>query len=189
MKAGRVFRKFTLSDGRRVVLREADSGDLDRLLAYINGLVYEKKRDESSQLFTGFESRLTRREEAEWLDDLVRRIRKGDTVSVLAEVDGEIVGNGEITRGSYKETRHHGHLALTIRGAYRGLGIGREMVKTLLTEARRQGLRTVHVEFLSTNKAAARVYEKAGFKRVVSIPGKVYRRGRFLDSLIMARRL
>ena len=78
MKARRAFRKFTLGDGRRVVLRAADSGDLDKLLAYINGLVYEKKRDESSQLFTGFESRLTRRQEAEWLNELSRRVKEGD---------------------------------------------------------------------------------------------------------------
>ena len=189
MKTARVFRKITLDDHRKVALREAELGDLEKLLAFINGLVSEKRRDESSQLFTGFESRFRKRQEAEWLNDLVRRIRKGETVSVLAEIEGEIVGNGEISRGSYRETRHHGHLALTIRGAYRGLGIGREMVKALLTEARRRGLRTVHVEFLSTNKAAARVYEKAGFRQVGNIPGKVYRKGRFLDSLIMARRL
>jgi RimJ/RimL family protein N-acetyltransferase len=189
LKTGRAFRKFTLGDGRRVVLREADSRDLDKLLAFINRLVNEKRRDENSQLFTGFESRLTKRQEAEWLDDLVRRVRKGDTISVLAEVEDEVIGNGEIARGSYRETKHHGHLALTIRGAYRGLGIGREMVKALLTEARRRGLRTVHVEFLSTNKAAAHVYERAGFKKVGNIPGKVHRNGKFLDSLIMARRL
>ncbi len=184
-----MFKKFTLRDGRKVVLREADSRDLDKLLSFINGLVIEKRRDESSQLFTGFESQLTRRQEAGWLDDLVGRIRKGDAMSVLAEVDGEVVGNGEIERGSYAETWHHGHLGLTIRGSYRGLGIGREMVRVLLAEARRQGLRSVHVEFLSRNQAAVRVYEKAGFKRVGGIPGKVYRDGRLLDSLIMARRL
>lgn len=189
MKAGRVFQKFKLGDGRRVVLREADTRDLDKLLAFINSLAGEKRGDKSAQLFTGFESRLTRREEAAWLSNLVRSVKKGDTISVLAEVDGEVVGNGNIERGSYAETRHHGHLGLTIREAYRGLGIGREMVRVLLAEARRGGLRTVHVEFLSTNKATAHVYEKAGFKRVGRIPGKVYRNGRFVDSLIMARRL
>jgi RimJ/RimL family protein N-acetyltransferase len=189
LKARRAFRKFTLGDGRRVVLREADSGDLDKLLAYINGLVHEKKRDESSQLFTGFESRLTRRQEAEWLNELSRRVKEGDKISVLAEVDGVVAGNGDVTRGSYGETRHHGHLGLTVREAYRGLGIGREMVRVLLAEARRQGLKTVDVEFLSTNKATIHVYEKAGFKRAGTIPGKVSRNGTFVDSLIMARRL
>ena len=185
----RAFRKFALSDGRRVVLREADSKDLEKLLAYINSLVREKKRNESSQLFTGFESRLTRRQEAEWLKELSRGIKEGAKISVLAEIDGEIAGNGDITRGSYSETRHHGHLGLTVREPYRGLGIGREMVKAILAEARRHGLKIVDVEFLSTNKATIHVYEKAGFKRVGRIPGKVYRNGRFIDSLIMARSL
>jgi RimJ/RimL family protein N-acetyltransferase len=189
LKARRGFRKFRLGDDRTVVLRRADSRDLDKLLAFINGLVTEKKRDDSSQLFTGFEARLTRKQEAAWLNDLVISVKKGDTISVVAEIDGEVVGNGNITRGSYGETRHHGHLGLTIREAYRGLGIGRQMVRVLLAEARRQSLKTVDVEFLSTNKATIHVYEKAGFKRVGSIPGKVYRNGRFLDSLIMARRL
>jgi RimJ/RimL family protein N-acetyltransferase len=189
MKARRVFRRFTVGKNRNVVLREADSRDLDRLLAFINRLVSEKKRDHSTQLFSGFETRFTKRQEAAWLNDLVRSIKKGDTMSVLAEIEGEIVGNGNITRGSYRETRHHGHLGLTIREPYRGLGIGREMVKALLAEARRQGLKTVAVEFLSTNKATVHVYSKAGFKRVGSIPGKIYRNGRFLDSLIMARKL
>ena len=189
MRVRRAFRKFALSDGRKVVLREADSKDLEKLLAYINSLVSEKKRDESSQLFTGFESRLTRRQEAEWLKELSRGIKEGDKISVLAEIDGEIAGNGDIARGSYGETRHHGHLGLTVREAYRGLGIGREMVRVLLAEARKQGLRSVDVEFLSRNRATIHVYEKAGFKRVGRIPGKVYRNGRFIDSLIMARRL
>jgi len=48
-----VFRKFTLDDHRKVVLREAELRDLDKLLAFINGLVSEKRREESSKLFTG----------------------------------------------------------------------------------------------------------------------------------------
>ncbi len=189
LKTGRVFKRFALDRGRKVVLRGADARDLDKLLAFINGLANEKRRDKRSQLFTGFDSKVTRKREAEWLQGLLANIRQGETVSVLAEVEGEIVGNGEITRGPYKETKHLGHLGLTIRGAYRGLGIGREMVRTLLLQARRQGLKMVHVEFLSTNRSAVRVYKKAGFTKVGAIPGKVRRNGKFIDSIIMARAL
>lgn len=189
MSAGRVFKRFRLDDGRKVVLRAADSSDLDGLLAFVNGLANEKRRDKRTQLFTGFESKVTRRHEAEWLGELLANIRRGETVSVLAEVEGEIVGNGEITRGPYRETKHLGHLGLAIRAVYRGLGIGREMVRILLSEAGRQGLRIVYVEFLSTNRSAFRVYRTAGFKRVGMIPGKVCRNGKLIDSLIMARTL
>ncbi|OLE74462.1 hypothetical protein AUG19_08600 [archaeon 13_1_20CM_2_54_9] len=185
----RVFGRFIAHNSTRVVLREPESEDLEGLLAFVNELVTEKKEDKNSQLFTGFESRLDRRQESKWLRELLARIRDGGVLCVLAEVDGQIVGNGEIVRGEYAETRHHGRLALTIDETHRGLGIGREMLKALLTEAGRVGLKTVHVEFLSTNKSALRAYRKTGFKKVGTIPKKVYRNGTFVDSLIMARDL
>ena len=99
------------------------------------------------------------------------------------------MANGQITRGHYRESRHHGELGLTVIGAYRGMGIGREIVKTLLYEASGIGLKSVDVEFLSPNKAAIHTYQKAGFMEVGRIPGKVYRNGKFLDSTIMVRRI
>jgi ribosomal protein S18 acetylase RimI-like enzyme len=73
--------------------------------------------------------------------------------------------------------------------AYRGMGIGREIVKVLAREARRMGLKNVEVEFLSTNQAAIHTYQKAGFNAVGRIPGKVFRKGKLLDSTIMAREI
>ncbi len=186
MKEAQVFRNFTANNGSGVVLREPESEDLEGLLAFINQLVTEKRSNKNSRLFTGFESRLTRRQESEWLRELLARIRDGGTICILAIVDEKIVGNGEIVRGEYAETRHHGRLALTVGGTHRGLGIGREMITTLMREARRLGLKTVHVEFLSNNESALHAYRRAGFKKVGTIPRKVYRNGRFLDSLIMA---
>ena len=100
-----MFRKFTAQNGSRVVLRNPDSEDLDGLLAFINRLVVEKRGDTNSQLFTGFESRLTRRQESEWLRELLTRIHDGGTICILAEVEGTIVGNGEIVRGEYTENK------------------------------------------------------------------------------------
>lgn len=185
----RVFKEFTIDDNRRVVLREPHRLDAKKLLVFINGLVNEKKRDEYSRLHTGFESKLTIRQEKAWLDELLTGIRDGDIISVLAEVDGKIVGNGEIVRGEYMETKHHGRLAITIHGTHRGLGIGREMIHVLLAGARQQGLKNIHVEFLAKNKQAVSAYKNSGFKEVGRLPGKVYRNGRFLDALIMARTL
>jgi ribosomal protein S18 acetylase RimI-like enzyme len=151
--------------------------------------VDEKQRDSRSELFTGFEHKLTRDEEANWLASRIVQSENGDSVNVVAEVDGRIVANGQIKRGHYSESRHHGELGLTVMGAYRGIGIGREIVKILLGEARRIGLKSVDVEFLSNNKAAVHTYQKAGFIEAGRIPRKVYRKGKFLDSLIMVRRV
>jgi len=163
--------------------------DLDRLLAFINGLVVEKQKDKASELFTGFENKVTRDDEANWLSSRIVQLENGDRVNVVAEVNGRIVANGDIARGHYSETHHHGELGLTVMKAYRGMGVGGEMVRTLLREAKRMGLKSVEVEFLSTNQAATRTYQKAGFKEVGRIPGKVYRKGKLFDSVIMARRI
>ncbi len=160
---------------------------MEKLLAFINGLVDEKKKDRTSELFTGFEENVTRDDEANWLASRIVQLEKGERVNVLAEVDGKIVANGEITRGHYIETRRHGEVGLTVMAAYRGMGIGGEIVKILLREAKRIGLKSVEVEFLSTNQAAIHTYRRAGFREIGRIPGKVYRNSRFLDSLLMAR--
>ena len=163
--------------------------DTDKLLEFVNQLGEDKRRGKYADLFTGFEQKITRRDEAEWLKSQLVQVGNHNMVSVLAEVDGQVVANGEVTRGHYEETRHHGRLALTVLPAYRGLGIGREIVKILLREARRIGLKNVEVEFLSTNQAAVHTYQKAGFIEVGRIPGKVRRKGKLIDSMIMARRI
>ena len=185
----RIVKEFVIDDGRKVVLRQPHGRDAGKLLVFINGLVTEKRTAQDSQLYTGFESALTLKQEEAWLEELLTNIRKRNIITVLAEIDGEIVGNGEIVRGDYTETRHHGRLAVTILGTHRGLGIGREMIRALLAEARRRGLKNVHVEFLARNKQAVSAYGKAGFEKVGVIPGKVYRNRRFMDAIIMARRI
>jgi len=163
--------------------------DTDKLLEFINGLADEKMKGRSPEIFTGFEQKTTRSEEADWVARQMVQIENGDMVSVLAEVNKRIVANGEVTRGHYSETRHHGRLALTVMARYRGIGIGKAVVKILVREARRMGLKNLEVEFLSTNEAAIHTYDKAGFEEVGSIPAKVRRNGKMLDSLILAREL
>jgi ribosomal protein S18 acetylase RimI-like enzyme len=74
-------------------------------------------------------------------------------------------------------------------GKYRGQGIGRMMIETLVRESRRAGLRSLDTEFLAENETARRAYEKAGFKQAGIIPHKVFRDGKYFDGLIMARAL
>ena len=186
MTAERVYKRAVLM-GQTVVLRAMVSDDTDKLLKFVNQLADDKRRGEYVDLFTGFEQKITRREEAEWVKSQLVQIKNRDMVSVLAEVDGRVVANGEVTRGHYEETRHHGRLALTVLAAFRGWGIGREIVKVLIREARKIGLKNVEVEFLSTNRAAVHTYQKAGFIEVGRIPGKVRRKGNLIDSMIMAR--
>jgi RimJ/RimL family protein N-acetyltransferase len=189
LKAGHVYKRFTLASGKTVTLRVIRWEDLDGLLSFINSLVKEKQGDSRSGLYAGFDKKVTREEETEWLAQTLVEIEGGEVINIIAEIGGKIVANGEVTRGRYKDTQHHGHMGLTMISRYRGQGIGRMIIETLVRESRRAGLRTLDVEFLAENETARRAYEKGGFKQVGVIPHKVFRDGKYFDGLIMAREL
>ena len=186
-KAGHVYRRFTLAGGKKVTLRVLRWEDIDGLLIFINSLVEEKQGDSKSTLYTGFDRKVTRGEEVEWLAQTLVAIEGESVINMVADIDGKIIANGDVTRGRYKDTHHHGHLGLTMVSRYRGQGIGHMMIESLVRESRRAGLRTLDTEFLAENERARRAYEKAGFKQAGIIPHKVFRNGRYLDGLIMAR--
>ncbi len=187
--AGHVYKRFTLASGKMVILHVLRWEDLDGLLMFINSLVEEKQGDAKSTLYTGFDRKVTREEEVEWLTQTLVGIEKESVINMVADIDGKIIANGDVTRGKYKDTHRHGHLGLTMISKYRGQGIGRRMIETLVRESRRAGLRTLDAEFLAENKAARRAYEKAGFRQAGTIPHKVFRGGKYFDGLIMAREI
>jgi len=189
LKAGHVYKRFSLSSGEEVTLRVLRWEDLDDLLLFINSLVKEKLRDSSSGLYSGFDKKVTREEEAEWLAQTLVEIEGGEVINTIAEIGGKIIANGEVTRGRYKDTRRHGHMGLTMISEYRGQGIGRRIIETLVRESRSAGLRTLEVEFLAQNETARRSYEKAGFEQAGIIPHKIFRSRKYFDGLIMSKEL
>jgi len=189
LKAGHVYKQFTLASGKKITLRVIRWEDLDGLLSFINSLVREKQGDSTSGLYSGFDTKVTREEETEWLAQTLVEIEEGEVINAIAEVGGEIIANGEVTRGRYKDTRRHGHMGLTMISRYRGQGIGRMIIESLVRESRRAGLRTLDVEFLAENETARRAYQKGGFKQAGIIPRKIFRDGKYFDGLIMAREL
>jgi ribosomal protein S18 acetylase RimI-like enzyme len=187
MKTVHIYKRFAIADGRKVTLRRLESKDLDAILQFINALVNEKQRDRETRLYVGFDQKITREEETKWLAETITAIKRREIINVIAEIDGRIIANGEVTRGRYRETRHYGHLGLTTIGEYRGRGIGRKVIEMLIGESRKVGLKTLDVEFLAENKSARLAYEKSGFKQVGLIPKKVLRNGKYFNGLIMAR--
>jgi RimJ/RimL family protein N-acetyltransferase len=188
-KTSRIYKELTLDSGEKVTLRVITSEDLDGVLSFINSIVSEKQGASRSTLYTGFDNKVTRKQEAEWLAQTLDAIDQGEVISMVADIDGKIIANGEVTRGRYKDTHRHGHIGLTMISDYRGRGIGRRMIDILVSESRRAGMHTLDTEFLAENETAKRAYEKAGFKQAGIIPRKVFRRGKYLDGLIMAREL
>jgi len=173
--------EFHAKDGRRIVLRAPRIGDLDDFLELINSLV-----DEGAEI--PVESRRTREAEADWLGRLLADIEKGSAICVVGEVDGKLIANSEVRKGTGRRA-HVGGLAIALKDGYRDVGIGTEMMRLLIEESRKTGLRLLCLSVYESNLRARHVYEKVGFREVGRIPKAICKGGQYLDEVVMALEL
>jgi len=177
----KVYREFLIGDGRKVILRSPKMGDLKDLLVFINSLVDEKAD-------IPLDVRLTRQEEAEWLRSLLSEAKKGCSISIVAEIDGEIIGNASVHRGIGRRS-HVGTLDIAVTKALRNMGIGTAMIKTFIEESRGIGLRSLHLSIFDSNISAKCLYSKIGFREVGRWPRAIRKGECYVDEICMALEL
>jgi GNAT superfamily N-acetyltransferase len=141
MKAGTTIQEFYAKDKRRVILRIPEWDDLDDLFEMINSLVVEKADIAMSE-------KISREEEIDWLAKALSSLEKDEVFYLVAEVDGKVVANSEIGKGRGSYERHVGGIGIAIKEGFRDVGIGTEMMKTLIRQARVMGLKVLDFLFL-----------------------------------------
>jgi phosphinothricin acetyltransferase len=120
-----------------------------------------------------------------WLADRERRY----PVMVVA-ADGAIVGWGSLNRFNPREAYDHvADFSIYIERAWRGKGIGTQLLDRLIEVARERGFHKMVLAALASNAAGLALYTRAGFSRV-----GVYREhgqldGRWVDVLVMEKLL
>ena len=180
MQTGKLLKKFAAKDGRQVILRTLRWEDLDDCLELINSLVAEGVNISRSQ-------KVSRTEEIEWLGRALGRMERNEIVYVTAVVEGKVIANSEVSvrLGGYEN--HVGTIGIAIKKGYRDIGIGTEMMKTLINQGEKMGLKILTLSAFANNKRAIHLYEKLGFRRTGAIPNKFYKRGKYIDEIIMTR--
>ncbi len=180
MKTGTMLKTFHADDGRTVILRTPRNEDLDDLLELINSLVDEKAEILVSQKFT-------REEESEWLLESLSRLRKDELFFLIAEVDKRVIASSDfLIQGSKNQV---GAVGIVVKNGYREIGIGTQIMKTIFEQAAFLGLKTLTVNVFATNKRAIHVYEKVGFLQTDKIPKKHFRQGKFIDEIVMTKKI
>ena len=86
--------------------------------------------------------------EAHWLSNKLAEIALGNQISVVADVGGKLVGNSEVTRGRGGDEFLHGNLGIAVSKKYRDVGIGSKMMRVLVGESRKAGLKTLETRGL-----------------------------------------
>ncbi len=177
LKTGQTLRTFSAKDGRRVVLRTPRFEDLDDCLEVINSLV-----DEGADI--GREVKASTDEEADWLAKKLAEVEQEKTIFIVAEVDGRFAGSSEVSWKSGVMS-HVGEVGIGLAARAREAGIGTELMKTTIEESRKRGFRLLVLHVFAGNERARHVYEKVGFRETGRIPMRFYRKGRYIDDIIM----
>lgn len=168
---------MTAADGRRWTLRPARPTD-GRALAHLFSAV----RSEGRWLITP-SGAVSEPSEAFWISEL---IRAGEHLVLVAEADGEVIGNILVSIDRGVATEHIGILSITVADGWRDVRIGSELVAAAQDWARRRGLRKVSLGVFPDNERAIAVYERAGFVRE-GLRRMQYRSGdAYRDELLMA---
>jgi L-amino acid N-acyltransferase len=145
--------------------------------------IYNHYVTESTALFDMVPRTLD--EQVQWLDD-----HAGGHPAVVAEVDGEIVGFGSLSRfrsrPAYATTVED---SVYLQASHQGRGIGRRLLEELVRLAALHGFHAVIARITGGNDASIRLHARCGFE-VVGTEREVGRKfGQWLDVVEMQRML
>ncbi len=139
--------------GATVSLRPMTAHDANELLTFAQSLPAD------DLLFLSVD--ITRPEAVEqW----AHNVEAGRLKTILAEVNGQLIGHGTLRHEELVWTRHLGEIQLLISPDYRGKGLGAVLANELFDHAHEMGLQKIVARMAAEQKGAIQVFERLGFR-------------------------
>jgi len=172
-------KKITLKNGTDAVIRTAEPRDAAGIIDVMKSVMKEK-------VFTLHETdeyKETVQNEAKKISEC-RKAPGKIIISALSK--NEIVGYAAFSNYDLRKTKHSGYLTIFIKKNFRGKGLGKELMKALITWGRANKIvRKMTLAVFSNNKNAIALYKKVGFKIEGLCPKDMKINGRYYDSVLM----
>ena len=169
-------REITVGDDRTVTVRLMGKSDRDRIVEFARSLPADDllflRRDIT---------------DPKVVDEWVRDIERGRTVTVLAEKDGELLAYASLLLHETFWGRHMGEIRVLVRPDYRGLGLGYQMASDVFAIANDAGIEKVIARMTTKQKRTRARLERLGFEKEALLRGWVLdREGKRQDLLVMS---
>jgi len=151
-----------LHDGIPVILRPMVPQDKERLVKFFRQIPEEDRiylREDVSK--------------EEVIEAWCRELDYERVLPLLAELDGEIVGDATLHQRRYGWMSHIGTIRVVVHPDYRRKELGRILVKELLQIAEQIGLSKLDVGLMETQSAAIKMFEELGFTKIAVYPDHV----------------
>lgn len=117
------------------------------------------------------------------IDAWFTAISKGIVKSLVAEVDGTIIGCTAIVLQELSWSRHVGELRVLLSPAWRGIGVGRGLIQECFAQALELELSKLCVQMTVDQRAAIAGFESVGFRAEALFRNHVRDRGGKLHDL------
>ena len=133
------------------------------------------------------EERWLGRARAPALDAVQTALASADEPYYVAVHGARVVGWCNNLRRPAASRCHCAALSMGLLPDHRGTGLGRRMLEMALEQADRVGIERVELDVLDDNRAAIRLYQRAGFVQEGHRRGGWRLAGRTRDMILMAR--
>jgi len=182
-KPGKLVKTFKTKNNQKAIIRYPKWEDLDLLLEYINNLSQENT-------FINYSGeKISKKDEAEFLSGLFKEIELNNKIMLCCFVGKKLTGNCTVERitRNRKRKKHVGLFGIVIAKKHRRQGIGKELAKTTIDEAKKElkGLKLIILSYFSKNKIAKSLYDKIGFQEAGKTPGALLYNNEFIDEVNM----
>jgi RimJ/RimL family protein N-acetyltransferase len=169
-----------LKSGESVTIRTGVESDAVALLH----ILATNLADGEGQLWEKGEFAPTEEQERAWIRGMVEN--PGELL-LVAEKDGEIIGNIDCHRGTRRRLSHTAVFGMSLMPIWRGQGLGEILLKGVIEWAKANPLlEKLELHVLSSNARAMALYSKLGFKEEGRLIKAVkYSDGRYDDDVCM----
>jgi L-amino acid N-acyltransferase YncA len=121
------------------------------------------------------------------VDEWLKSIENGATVTLLAEPDGTLEGYASLHLSPVRWTRKVGEIAINVAPEWQSRGLGEALCAEIISLGEILELRKITAQMVAEHKSARAMFERLGFRVQAVLPDWVEdQEGRSRDLLLMA---
>jgi len=172
-------KKIVLKNGTIITIRTAVPKDASCIISVMKDVMKEN-------IYTIHETDEYKRTIKSELDKIKKYRKAPGKLILVALTKDDVIGYVTFNNWDTRKTMHTGFLSIYLKKEYRRIGIGKVLMKTLITWGRKNKvIRKMSLAVFSSNKKAIALYKKVGFEIEGLCPKDIKIGGRYYDSVLM----
>ena len=162
------------------IIREAVPDDAEKMILYLNQAGGETDNllhgeNEFIVPIEGVKRKLAMSKESE------------NSIVLIALENEQIIARAELAGYNVARIRHRAIFSISVRKEYWNQGIGTEMLKRIVEQAKKMKIRSIELEVISDNVRGIHLYHKMGFVDIGIYKRYFYVNGMFKDAVVMQK--